>query len=188
MRLGIDLDGVVSNFDAAWIEQYKRDFGTTLEADSVPGWNAIPDVTHFRDMEEFWQWARDFGNGSIFRHLAPYPGAIEALATLAEQGHDIVILTTKPDWGVHDTFAWIADWRIPTREVHILEDKWEVTCDVYLDDAPHVLDGFVRHHPDAIVCRFVRPWNHPIDGVVDVEGWHQFLGIVAAAGRDPHAA
>jgi 5'(3')-deoxyribonucleotidase len=177
VRLGIDLDGVVADFNTGWIRRYNQEFGTDIAFDAVVAWNGIPSLTHFRHMGEFWKWARDHGGHSLFRHLDTYPGAVETLSSLARR-HQVVILTTKPDWAVHDTFAWIADHRIPTREVHILEDKWEVPCDVYLDDAPHNLAALVAHRPEATVCRFVRPWNEPVAGAFDVETWEQFAQLV----------
>ena len=35
MRLGIDLDGVVADFNAGWITRYNTDFGTAIPLDAV---------------------------------------------------------------------------------------------------------------------------------------------------------
>jgi 5'(3')-deoxyribonucleotidase len=184
VRLGIDLDGVVADFNSGWVTRYNEDFGTDIPLDAMRAWNGIPSLTHFRDMGEFWRWARDHGGHSMFRHLETYPGAVETLSGLRRKGHDVVILTSKPNWAVHDTFAWIADHRIPTREVHILEEKWRVPCDLYLDDAPHVVWQLHRSRPEATVCRFVRPWNQPVVGTVDVHSWEEFAEVVEGlAGR-----
>jgi len=61
----------------------------------------------------------DHDGNSVFRHLEPDP--------------------TAPD-----TLRWLADHRVPTREIHVTEDKHEVS------------------------------WNQPIDRAVDarrVNGW-----------------
>jgi 5'(3')-deoxyribonucleotidase len=178
MRLGIDLDGVVADFNGGWTRFYNRQYGTELSAASVTSWNHIPDLTHFRHMGEFWQWAADLDGASLFRHLEAFPGAVEALEKLADE-HDVVIVTTKPDFAVHDTYEWIAEKRLPTTEVHITEHKWEVDCHIYLDDGPHVLSGLVRRRPLSLVCRYVRPWNRPVQGAVDVEDWDDFFRVVA---------
>jgi 5'(3')-deoxyribonucleotidase len=178
LRLGIDLDGVIADFNAGWIGLYNAEFGTSLAVEEVEVWNAPAALTHFRSMSEFWSWSATAGGGrSIFRDLEPFPDALDALGRLARR-HHVVIVTTKPSFAIHDTFEWIGERRVPTREVHIVNDKSSVGCDVYLDDADHNLDAYRRVHPGALVCRYVRPWNRPRDGIVDVEGWDQFERLV----------
>jgi len=179
LRLGIDLDGVVADFNRGWISRYNRDFGTGLSDDAVVEWDAPKDLTHFDDMNAFWEWAKTCGEGkSLFRWLDPYPGAVDALDRLARQRHRIVILTTKPSFAVHDTYAWLADNRIPTTEVHIVGHKPAVDCDMYLDDADHNLLALVAEQPNATVCRLLRPWNNPIEGAVDVSSLDDFADLV----------
>jgi 5'(3')-deoxyribonucleotidase len=186
VRLGIDLDGVVADFNKGWIDQYNAEFGTDIAHDATTTWSGMVGLTHFPDMHAFWEWARDFGNGSIFRHLDTYPAALPALERLAQE-HDLVIITTKPDWAVHDTFAWISDKKLPAREVHIVRmdaPKWVIDCDVYLEDAPHHLAELCRQRPDALVVRYVRPWNHPVEGVQDVADWHEFEQLVGTHAQE----
>jgi 5'(3')-deoxyribonucleotidase len=179
MRLGIDLDGVVANFIKGWMLRYNTEFGTHLTEDQVDHWDSAGELTHFEDLADFWQWAGASGHGpSVFRNLEPYPGAIDALCQLATC-HDIVILSMKCDWAAADTYSWIGDHHLPTREIHLLRDKWKVDCDIYLDDSPFALQALAKHKSDAIICRYVRPWNEAIPGVVDVAGWDEFLDFVA---------
>jgi 5'(3')-deoxyribonucleotidase len=186
MRLGIDLDGVVADFNAGWMRRYNDAFGAELEPHMVRFWDGLVSLTHFDDMPAFWEWARTHGSHSFFRHLEPYPDALPTLAALDGEGHDIVVITAKPRWAVPDTLAWLADVRLPTREIHITDDKWTVDCDVYLDDSPYVLPDYARHRPDRVVCRFVRPWNTPVPGAHDVRTWAEFHDTVRAltAGGD----
>lgn len=177
MRVGIDLDGVVADFNNGWMRVYNEEFGTDLTADQVNSWHAPPQLTHFDDLSGFWRWARRDEDASIFRHFDVYPGAIEALETLATR-HEIVILTMRPPWATHDTLTWIAKRRLPTREVHIVTDKWTVDCEVYLDDSPFILAALVQHRTGATVCRYVRPWNEPVPGARDVAGWDEFAAVV----------
>lgn len=177
MRLGIDLDGVVANFTAGWIRRYNDEFGANIDASSPLTWGGAPDLTHFTDLGEFWRWVRNVDGSTIFRTLDVYEDAIPTLERLAAN-HEIVIVTTKPRWAVHDTFAWIADQRLPTREVHMTRAKWEVDVDVYLDDGPHVIEELVRRRAQSLVCRYVRSWNDPVDGAIDVESWAEFEAVV----------
>ncbi|HEU4319466.1 MAG TPA: hypothetical protein VFS66_05240 [Acidimicrobiia bacterium] len=178
MRLGIDLDGVVANFTKGWMDFYNRQYGTTFVVDDSKRWNDLVDLTHFNDMDEFWQWSSDLDGRSVFWHLEPFPGAIEALQQFAEEGHDIIIITTKPGFAEEDTHEWIERHDIPAKEVHITAQKWLFECAVYLDDGPHILPALVRHRPEATVCRYVRPWNEPVPGAIDVRDFVEFRGVV----------
>ena len=178
MRLGIDLDGVVANFTQGWMTFYNRQFGANLQVADSKRWNDLVNLTHFADIDEFWAWSADLEGHSIFWHLEPFPRAVESVRALADAGHHIVVLTTKPSFAHDDTYEWIERHRIPAAEIHILEDKWVIDCAVYLDDSPIVLPGLVRHRPDETVCRYVRPWNEPVEGAVDVRDFGEFRGVV----------
>lgn len=179
MRLGIDLDGVVAAFNHGWTELHNAEFGGSLHPGMVTMWDGLHALGGFADMGEFWTWAQGDGRRpSVFRHLDLLPDARESLVGLDAAGHRIVILTAKPRWAVPDTLRWLADHEIPTTEIHFAEAKHEVACDVYLDDSPIVLPGLVAHRPEATVCRYVRPWNTPVDGAHDVTNWHEFREIV----------
>ena len=177
LRLGIDLDGVVADFNTGWMTRYNAEQGTNLTPDQVTDWDAMIPLTHFTSIEEFWHWARNGDGPGLFRHLPVLPGASSALRRLSRR-HQIVIITTKPRWANAETFSWIGDNAIPTREVHIIGRKWLVDCDIYLDDGPHNLEGLVTHHPDRVVCRYVQPWNYPIPGVADITSWEAFEDLV----------
>lgn len=178
MRLGIDLDGVVADFNTGWMRRYNEQFGADLDPSMVTSWNAMLDLTRFESMQEFWRWAEGGPRPSIFRDLPAFPDAVPAMQRLARD-HKIVIITTKPRWAVHDTFAWISEHGLPTQEVHMISRKWEVECDVYLDDAPHLLPRLVSYRPDATVVRFARPWNRDVEGTLTVDSWAEFEQLVS---------
>ena len=178
LRLGIDLDGVVANFTAGWMRFYNQQFGANLEVADSKRWHDLVDLTHFNNIDEFWEWSAKLNGHSIFWHLETFPGALPALEELDSAGHRIVIITTKPDFAVADTHEWIETQGIPADEVHITERKWQVDCDIYLDDGPYVLPGLLRHRPDRVICRYVRPWNRPLAGAIDVHNFDEFGEIV----------
>lgn len=186
LRIGVDMDGVLSDFIAGWMALYARDFGRHLEVADVTSWDGMHELTHFRSMGEFWAWARG-GGESVFRHLPPMPGAMACMERLAVE-HRVVILSSKSDWAIPDSLAWLSEHRVPAREVHFLWRKSAVSCDVYLDDAPHHLRELRAARPDAVVCRRVHPWNDPLPGVVDIESWPRFEAVVARVARERSVA
>jgi 5'(3')-deoxyribonucleotidase len=179
MRLAIDLDGVVADFNTGWMRLHAAEFGSELRPEMVDSWNCLHRIGGFQDMGAFWEWASPKSHRrSIIRHLDPYPHALDSHRTLADRGHRVVVVTTKPHWARTDTFNWLADVDLPTTEVHLHDRKYEVDCDAYLDDAPYVLEELVEHRPGALICRFVRPWNVPVPGVIDVGEWSEFVDLV----------
>lgn len=186
LRVGVDLDGVVSDFTGGWLRRYNAAFGTNLSVDQVTAWDSTTELTGFTK-SEFWQWVRTAGDGgrSLFAALEPYPGAVEGLRRLLDAAH-VVILTTKPAWAIPDTLHWLSTLDLPLREVHITTDKTAVDCDVYVEDSPKHLAALRRNRRDSVVCRWVRPWNRPLDGVVDVEDFADVLVVVRSlAGHRP---
>ncbi|MGH4015840.1 MAG: 5' nucleotidase, NT5C type [Pseudonocardiaceae bacterium] len=179
LRIGVDLDGVVADFVSGWVQRYNAEFGTRLRACDAVEWHAAVRLTHFTSTGEFWRWARHAGRGgrSLFRDLPRYPGAVEGLRGLQRLAH-VVIITTKPQWAVADTLAWLGDLDLPLREVHVTGDKTAVECQVYVEDSPEQLAALRRHRPDAVVCRWIRPWNSPLAGCLDVDSWPD-LHVVA---------
>ena len=184
LRVGLDMDGVLADFNAGWMKRYNHDFEATLDPSMVTEWDGLHRLTHFATMAEFWEWARG-DDHSTFRDAPAMPGAIEATKRIARD-HRVVIVSSKFDWAIPDSLAWLASHEIPAREVHFLWDKTLAGCDVYLDDAPHQLEELSTGLPDAVVCRMVLPWNDPMPGVVDVHSWEEFEAVVArtAASRN----
>lgn len=177
MRLGIDLDGVVANFTLGWVQRYNAEHGTTIVETDVTEWGAMIALTHFTDMSQFWRWVANGNGPSLFRSLPVYPDAVPAMKRLATN-HEIVIITTKPSFAEADTEAWLVENEVPHTELHFTEEKWRVPCDVYLDDAPHQIEELTLQRPDRVVCRFVRPWNHPHPGARDIHDWDEFVTLV----------
>lgn len=186
IRVGVDMDGVLADFNTGWMSHYNHDFGTELEALMVQEWDGLYRLTHFGSMAEFWAWAEGC---STFRDAPPLPGAIEAIQRIGAK-HRVAIVSSKFEWAIPDSLSWLADHAVPAREVHFLWDKTLARCDIYLDDAPHQLRELATGLPRAVVCRMVQPWNRPLPGVIDVHSWEEFEAIVdrVAAERATAAA
>jgi 5'(3')-deoxyribonucleotidase len=152
----------------------------------VQQWDGLYALTHFDSMTSFWTWAQGEGS-STFRDAPPLPGAIEAIKRIGAR-HRVVVVSSKFDWAIPDSLAWLADHGVPAREVHFLWDKTLADCDIYLDDAPHHLAELNTTMPDAVVCRMVPPWNRPMEGVEDVHSWEEFEAVVERVAEEREAS
>ena len=178
MRIGVDLDGVVANFTKGWTKYYEEEFGKKILEDDIQSWGLSEPLTHFKEDLDFWKWAKDINGSSIFRNLEVYENSVETLNELSKSGHDIVIISSKPWWSIHDTLMWLGENKIPTKEIHFIEDKWTIDCEVYIDDAPYQLENYKENTVDKKIIRFVRSYNEPVDGVFDIHNWKELIPLL----------
>jgi len=178
MRIGVDLDGVVANFTKGWTKYYEEEFGKKILEDDIKSWGLSEPLTHFKEDLDFWKWAKDINGSSIFRNLEVYENSVETLNELSKSGHDIVIISSKPWWSIHDTLMWLGENKIPTKEIHFIEDKWTIDCEVYIDDAPYQLENYKENTADKKIIRFVRSYNKPLDGVFDIYNWNELIPLL----------
>ena len=73
---------------------------------------------------------------------------------------------------------WLGEKKIPTKEIHFIEDKWKIDCDVYIDDAPYQLDNYVKNLNNKVIIRFVREYNDPVTGVLDLNEWKDLIPLL----------
>jgi uncharacterized HAD superfamily protein len=136
MRLGIDIDDVLFPwFDKAHAACERagvtnganptrwamyEDYGITLE-----DWLAVMDAATL--------------DGSLYTG-EPYPGAVEALATLREAGHTLHVVTARGFFQHGDlirkaTVDWLRENDVPHDSLTFTKDKSFVRVDAFVDDS-----------------------------------------------------
>ena len=156
MRIGLDCDGILYDWESRAREMLYREFGVNLPISSE--WNSIQNAIS----TEQWNWLWGDKVTSLFRYGAPYYGSDAAVEKLREMG-DVVIITSIPkiaityrlDW-FHNNGFYFDEFRV----VNGMKDKSKVVplCDVYIDDSPEVADDILEH-TDAKMILWNRPWN-----------------------------
>jgi 5'(3')-deoxyribonucleotidase len=176
--LGVDLDGVCTDYRAAFRSVVAREVDVDIDAIGPQthwgfpesGW-PIRDEEHYRELHRI---------GVLqYRMFADAPaieGASDALWRLSDAGVHIRLITHRlyVPWGhdvvVADTVTWLqtpreSDGRprIPYRDLCFMGDKTDVGADLYVDDAPHNVLALRRARAD-VIC-FDQLYNQHIPGL-----------------------
>lgn len=177
MRIGLDMDGVIADFDKGWVDRYNADFNANLEYKQCDYWDSLIGITHFSDYDQWWNWAQS-QHEDLFLNLEPLPGAQIGVNALKQMGHDIVIITSKPRWAAGHPSSWLIEHDFPYDEIHVTSQKQYVICDVYVDDAIHNIKDFLAmpHNP-LVIQYFAWPYvnrgieNNKVPGAVYCNTW-----------------
>ena len=196
--LGLDLDGVVGDYTAAFrpvVAEIKgqsiEDMSDPVEFDlsKCPGWNIVDraDFAHCHKIA-----INDF---HIYRNMPIYDGAVARLREMSDLGVRIKIVTTrlitKGDHHkvISDTSAWLEEHGVPFSEICFVSDKAAVGADLYLDDAPHNITQIQEVLGKNRILIYDQLYNRMVDGLrvspVEVAGkvlsqWDQLVGKILA--------
>lgn len=176
MRLGIDMDGVLADFDRGWVERYNADFGTNLHPKHNDHWDALVTLTGMT-YDEWWAWARG-KHEDLFLGLDPLPGAIDGVKRLKSRGHDICIVTAKPRWAAGHPSSWLIEHDIPYDEIHVTSKKAYVICDVYVDDAIHNVVDLMENTTGKVIQYAAYPYvngGERVPGATYATSWQDVV-------------
>mgnify|MGYP003576127041 CR=1 FL=1 len=165
MRIAVDLDEVVYAWErtARYLLRNVYPRGHKLSGLNTPftEWeigNTIGDNAY--------KWLFDEGiDAGLFRHGHVITGAMLGVRALKAAGHDLVIVTHRPEKGVRDTLAWInfhfdTEDPYPWSGINILsggEPKTDVQWDAIVDDSPKNLEDAEAH--GRLGVQFGAAWN-----------------------------
>lgn len=174
MRIGVDVDGVLADFNESFIDTVKRLTGRDLfGAGYVPTtWN-YPEAVGYTGPEVTQVWDTIKANPTFWLSLRPYWDAMTALEQLRVMSveHDLYFITSRP--GVkakHQSEVWLAThsgdfaWN-PT--VLISSEKGKCAkalhLDYYVDDRYENVQDVVSETRGRTFAYMVdRPWNQSV--------------------------
>jgi len=159
LRIGLDLDGVVYNLMAAWLDVYNADYADTLTTEQITHF-------HFKDVplrchpKRFLNYLYD---SRIHLAAEPIEGSIETIKWMMDRGHlPVFITSTKRSVIAEKTARLIADiGAIQPWEIHYVQDKSKVWVDMLVDDYHKNLWKYIENgvNDDCLIALFTRPWN-----------------------------
>jgi len=162
-RVGFDLDGVLYNWDRVAIETLRQFAGITNLYYPSFDWNYIENSISVTQ----WKWLWDpktvqqysiFFNPSAEKKLlnVTYPSNYQEflnakllIDALLVRKISTCAITSRPrlDPVITQTYSWIGASNLLFDSVHILgpeQKKYQVPCDIYIDDNPEILCSISR--------------------------------------------
>ena len=174
MRIGLDVDGTIYDWESQFRSILKRLYGLHIPV-SV-NWDSIKDACTDKQWSSVWDNAQD----ELFTGGLYYHGAREMVAELIAAGHEVVFITATPvKVRAHRGCKLFLDFPgicgvvfVPTGG----NDKSLVKCDLYVDDKPEVIAEMMEQGHESLLVH--RPWNDHVTGVTSIAGWEQLKKIV----------
>lgn len=184
MRIGIDIDGVITD-----IERFIADYGTKYCKE-----NNLPINIKAGEYDEFktFNWTEEqgikFWNEYIVYYATEYPArdfASEVIQKLKEEGHEIYIVTARNDYGVPKEYIgkmkdfvsqWLKDNNISYDKIIYTEGSKLPYCvgnyiELMIEDSPENIKDVSTKIP--VLC-FDCNYNRNIEGknITRVYSWY----------------
>lgn len=162
----VDMDGILCKCVEKVLRIHSEEAEVHADIDQIKGWNIGEHVTKGELINAY------FDRPGFFRNLEPIDGAIEAMSTLRDRGHDIVVVSA-PSGGMSasDKYAWI-DEHLPwlgRKNVIMAKRKTLVRGDALIDDSLETLNtwytlwrrsSYLPGPPPLFTIAY--PWNEGV--------------------------
>lgn len=180
-----DLDSTLADLHNPLIAIYNREFNDRLKIADLKTWNLMDHVKPECGRLIYDRFLRTPG---LFNNMKPFPGAVERLKNLVDDGHDVYIATDVffPEHAT-EKLRWCQEHVpfIPRDHIVLGAPKHMLRADVLIDDSPHQVRRYRQawgFGPLILVLAF--PYNECVDGMADLrafdwltpeQAWNQFL-------------
>lgn len=169
MKLGIDIDGVLADFNTSFIHLVKQQTGIQLPpvSDTYPdtwSYHRAGGVTEKQD-NALWEFIK---TSSFWGQLLPMKGALDALErlnSLSVDGHDIYFITARPGkLAKFFTDLWLQRHGMVFPTTLVTSNKGPVVVglglDIFVDDKPENNLEVLTH---CELAKVRAPWVYLVD-------------------------
>lgn len=161
MLIGVDIDNVVAEFEAAFRAWINRHAGLSLRR---------RDITRYRfaeccslSHEEVAALFRGFVEAGHLRRLSLIPHARAALGELSQEA-EVCLVTSRPSEAgiVADTRHWLSRKGLSQARLIFAERKWEVAggFGLFIEDSPEQARGLAERGVRVLLLDY--PWNRTV--------------------------
>jgi len=160
MRLGIDLDGCVSNFNRKFVEHLNNQ-GNKVPMDYTPNTYGYDDLVLKKPIKEY---ILDFWQTNNYQKLDLIDTARLTLNSLHEEGHELYIITNRKFNAERDTEGWLKKNDIPYDSLIFTRNKGlyanHFNLDLFVEDCLENVNDIIKNGVDC--CIYNQSWNKDI--------------------------
>ena len=112
MRVGLDIDGVISDSYSAWLQELNRHYGKNITVLQDYEMHLVFDVP--------WDEMNDFfiqNTEQLLSMPQPMQGAKEGIEALLREGHEVIYITARTPEEKDVTLRWFQKYQIPYEHV-----------------------------------------------------------------------
>lgn len=182
----VDMDETLENLGVVWVDELNRRHGISVRYDDITEWDMTKFFPSLSRNEVF----APLHDENVWKRVEPLPGAQEAVKTMKEDGHDVVVVTASHP----DTVKWKYDWldryfpSIKYRDIVFASRKQLVKGDFLIDDAPHNLFGG-QYTPIMFSAPHNRAWMPTTSAELNyfkVSGWPDTTRLIRIFAKIPN--
>lgn len=172
MRVAVDIDNTVQEWQGRWVELYTHWFDREVDPAVVDTWDALVTGTHFETAAEFFAW---FDRAGGWNDLEYVPGAAGGLYQMQQLRIPFFFVTAREPEGQVPALKFANEWGTHVQFLNA-KSKHLAKADLWIDDSPEVLANLADHGKTAI--RFEQPWNHGAPATHSAATWPEIIEIL----------
>jgi 5'(3')-deoxyribonucleotidase len=182
IRLGIDVDGVLRDFDSKVIEIAKQVYPDKILGEVTRGWD-FPNIdVDIKELSKLWQ---ETHCEEIYRNAELMPNVKEEFKLLKEwcrtqrPGYQFICVTAQMPYNACHTHYWLGKHYFNFLEVHISNHKHKIDIDYLIDDSPKNYTKWVEAGRDEkAFILFNRPYNEDCPATNRIDKLSDLISIL----------
>lgn len=189
MRIGVDIDGVVSDSYRAWVKEMNQHFGTNILE--------LKNYDMHLDFGVSWEEMGQYFDDNVARLFDipdPVAGAKEGIEKLLREGHEVVYVTARSLDEEEYTVRWMKKHKIPHEQIlftsfkckveYALQWQLEIFLEDFLGNAQAISEAGI---PVLLLNASYNQGELP-SGIIRCKDWHQILTEIRRRSSYPKSA